>query len=139
GAVGTGDRDAVAAVDLQRHRSQVEPATAHLDVAQHRDHPTGRAGRRDVHPQLPLAARLLDHLEPFELAVGLPCLRGDLLARGDPVVADELVALGAVAARRAHALGRPLPLHPRAAGQLLAASGVLLVPLPLAGTFALAL
>ena len=69
-------------VDLQVDRAERERARAarRRRAASPRPRPT-RGAAAIVHPQLPLLARLLDHLEPLDQPLGLPGLRGLLLAR----------------------------------------------------------
>ena len=78
---GAGDRDPVGPVDLQVDRAERERAAAHHRAAQRRDDGAGARCRGDLHPQLPLLARLLDDLEPLDQPLGLPGLGGLLLAR----------------------------------------------------------
>ena len=70
----------------------------------------GRGG--DLHPQLPLLARLLDDVEPLDPPVGLPGLGGLLLRRRPVVRLDVLVAVLGLLDRVADALGHPVALHP---------------------------
>ncbi len=81
GAVRAGDRDPVGPVDLQVDRAERERAAADHRAAQRRHDRAGPRRGRDLHPQLPLLARLLDDLQPLDQPVGLPGLGGLLLGR----------------------------------------------------------
>ena len=75
---------------------------------------TTRAGPRrrgDLQPQLPLLARLLDHLEPLDPPVGLLGLGRLLLRRRAVLGLDVLVAVLRLLDRVADALGHPVALH----------------------------
>src|SRR5690606_27798130 len=95
-----------------------------------------RAGDREA--QLPLLAGLGDLDESFDHPVGAPRLGRELLGGGDVVVADELVALGAVPSGGPGALVGPGPLRAGPFGQGAAGLGVLLVALACLGAGTLA-
>ena len=67
-------------VDLQVDRAEGEVAAPHHRAAQRGDDRAGAGRGGDLHPQLPLLARLLDHLQPLDQPLGLPGLGGLLLA-----------------------------------------------------------
>ena len=79
--------------------------------AQGGDHRAGARRRRDLHPQLPLLAGLLDHVEALDHALGLAGLRGLLLARLAAELAADLVVVGRLAAGVLDALVHPGALH----------------------------
>lgn len=111
-AVRARDGDAVRPVDLQGHGPEREVAPPHLGVAHRGDHGAGARSRRDLHPQLPLLARLLDDVQPFDHALGLTGLRGLLLARlAAELAADLVVVVVRLAPRVLDALVHPGALH----------------------------
>ena len=111
GAVGPGDRQPVAPVDLQVHRAERELAAADDRAAQGGDDGAGPRCGGDLHPQLPLLAGLLHDLQPLDPPVGLLGL-GRLLLRRRPVGRlDVLVAVLRLLDRVADALGHPVALH----------------------------
>ena len=57
-----------------------EVAAPDHGAAQRGDHRAGARRGGDLHPQLPLLARLLDHVQPLDQPLGLPGLGGLLLA-----------------------------------------------------------
>ena len=134
GAVGPGDADPVAEVELQVDRPEGEAATVDDGTGEGGDDLPGARCGGDAQPQLPLLARLVDDLEPFDHPVGLTGLGRLLLGGGDRVVPDELVLLdvarpAGAAAGGPHPLVRPGPLGAGPVGERVPGAGVLLVRL----------
>ena len=114
-------------VDLQVDRPERERrrgAPPRRAASPHRARPRRRG---DLHPQLPLLARLLDHLEPLDHPVGLPGLGRLLLRLASHVARGCLSGSVRLAARVADALVHPVALHPGARLQVGLRLGVLLV------------
>jgi hypothetical protein len=125
--VGSGDRDPVGPVDLQVDRPQGEVAAAHHRAAQGRHHRAGPGRRGDLHAQLPLLARLVDHLQPLDQALGLAGLGGLLLGLLGAELLTDLVVVRRLAVRVAHPLLHPGTLRARTLLQAGADLGVVLV------------
>src|SRR5215472_14792088 len=83
---------------------------------------------RDLHAQLPLLARLLDHVEPLDQALGLARLRRLLLGGLDAEPAPDLVVVRLLTPGVAHPFLHPRTLRP---GPLLEARARLGVPVVL--------
>ena len=99
-------------------------------AAAQRRHDRAGAGRGgDLHPQLPLLARLLDHVQPLDQPLGLARLGGLLLGGLGPELAADLVVVGRLAAGVADALLHPGALRARPLLERGAGVGVLVVVL----------
>ena len=110
GAVGAGDGDAVPRRDLERDRPEPEAAQPDDGLVEDGDD-AGRPGcGRDVELEHPLLAGLLDLLEARDPGLHLPHLLGLLLRRLALRAPADLVVVGRLPHRVAHALRAPLPL-----------------------------
>ena len=89
---------------------KVQSPRSHDSLVERRDDRARARRRADRELQHPLLARLVDLLEPGDARLHLPHLARLLLRRVDARRASDLVVVGALPHRVAHALGRPLPL-----------------------------
>ena len=113
-----------------RDRTEPEVAQAAGGLVEGRDDPArpGRGG--DVELQHPLLARLLDLVEPGDARLHLADLLRLLLRGLGGRLAPDLVVVGVLLHRVAHALRAPLALGAGARHEVGAGAGVLLVGLP---------
>src|SRR5699024_9372042 len=111
-----------------RHRAEREGALAEHRRAERRDHRPGARRRSDDELELPLLARFLDLLEPSDAALHLADLLRLLLARLARRLAPDLVVVGRLPHRVAHALARPLPLGPGPRDEVGLLVGEIVVP-----------
>ena len=112
GAVGAGDADPVARVDLERDRTEREVAAPDGRLVEGRDDRARPRRGADAELQHPLLARLLDLVEPGDARLHLAHLLGLLLRRLGRGLAADLVVVGALLHRVADALRAPLALGP---------------------------
>ena len=141
-AVGALHEEAICPGQLQVHRAEPERAPVG-DCSRQRGHDVPAApGCPEAQPQLPLLARLLDHLEPVRLAHGCRCPGTELLSALCPGMPDVLVwflPAGSRAVCRPFPGTRPFSLPAGTLGQLVAPGGIGLVFLPGAHPVALEL
>src|SRR6185312_228413 len=130
-AVRPGDRHPVRPVNLEVDRAERERAAPDDGGAQ-RGHDRTRPRRgRDLHPQLPLLARLLHGVKPLDQALGLAGLRRLLLGRFGAELPPDLVVVRLLAAGIPDPLLHPGALRPGPFLEPGAPGGVLVVGLAL--------